>query len=51
VRRLRRRLRAAEARVAELEATLAEVYEAQRILDWARLRAAGEHLRPVPDDD
>jgi hypothetical protein len=47
--RLRRRLRAAEARIRELEAELREVYEAQEILARARLRAAREHLHLVDD--
>jgi hypothetical protein len=49
MRGMRSKLREAEARIRELEATLAEVYEAQEILARARRRAAREHLHLVDD--
>jgi hypothetical protein len=50
VRRLRRRLRAAEIRISLLEEQIDEMTKAEAILARARLRAAREHLQPVPDD-
>ena len=51
MRRLRRRLRAAEIGIAMFEEQIEEMNKAQRIIARARLRAAGQHLQPVPDDD